>query len=89
MFGLSTSHILILGLIVLLFGSRRLPELGASMGKALRAFKSATDGQFVDDIAASSPPASSTKAAAALTHQPQESERVIVDQGVSQTVKKT
>lgn len=87
MFGLSTSHILILGLIVLLFGSRRLPELGASMGKALRAFKSATDGQLVDDIAGGTPAASSTQTAA-LTHQNQESERVIVEQGVSQTVTK-
>lgn len=46
MFGLSTSHLLILGFIALLFGSRRLPELGASMGNAIRAFKAATEGQI-------------------------------------------
>jgi sec-independent protein translocase protein TatA len=44
MFGLSTSHLIILGFIALLFGSRRLPELGASMGNAIRAFKAATEG---------------------------------------------
>jgi sec-independent protein translocase protein TatA len=43
MFGLSASHILILGVIVLLFGSRRLPELGSNLGKALHAFKAATE----------------------------------------------
>lgn len=86
MFGLSTSHILILGLIVLLFGSRRLPDLGAGMGKALRVFKSATDGQFVDDIAASSPAAFSAQTTAELTHHNQESERVILNQGKGQIV---
>ena len=45
MFGLSASHILILGVIVLLFGARRLPELGSSLGKALHAFKAATEGR--------------------------------------------
>ena len=45
MYGLSASHLIILGLIVLLFGAKRLPELGANLGKALHAFKSATDGR--------------------------------------------
>ena len=37
---LSLGHILILMLIVMLvFGSKRLPELGASMGKSIREFK--------------------------------------------------
>ncbi|MEK6704853.1 MAG: twin-arginine translocase TatA/TatE family subunit [Bdellovibrionota bacterium] len=45
MFGLSGSHLLILGLIVLLFGSRRIPELGSSLGKGLKAFKDAMDGK--------------------------------------------
>ena len=45
MFGLSASHILILGVIVLLFGARRLPELGTSLGKGLRAFRDATEGR--------------------------------------------
>lgn len=49
MFGLSVSHLIVLGIIVLLFGGRRLPELGSSMGKALHAFKTAMDGKFVDE----------------------------------------
>jgi sec-independent protein translocase protein TatA len=37
---LSLGHILILMLIVMLvFGTKRLPELGASMGKGIREFK--------------------------------------------------
>jgi sec-independent protein translocase protein TatA len=37
---LSLGHILIILLIVMLvFGSKRLPELGASMGKSIREFK--------------------------------------------------
>jgi len=51
MFGLSVGHLLILGIVILLFGAKRLPELGDSLGKGLRAFKAATDGQkgLLDD----------------------------------------
>ena len=55
MFGLSGSHLLVLGIIVLLFGSRRLPELGSSLGLAMRAFKDATEGRL-DDGRPSAPP---------------------------------
>lgn len=48
MFGLSAGHLIVLGIIVLLFGSRRLPELGSSLGKGMRAFKSAVDGKLDD-----------------------------------------
>lgn len=44
MFGLSGGHLIVLGIIVLLFGGRKLPELGSSMGKGLRAFKDAMEG---------------------------------------------
>lgn len=50
MFGLSASHILVLGIVVLLFGARRLPELGESFGKAVRAFRRATDGRFIEEL---------------------------------------
>ena len=33
--------IIILGLILLIFGWRRMPEIGSSMGKGIRTFKSA------------------------------------------------
>ncbi len=48
MFGMSASHLLILGIVVLLFGARRLPELGAALGQTVRQFKKAVDGSFDD-----------------------------------------
>ena len=40
MFGLGTTEALILlAIIVLMFGGRKLPELGKSMGKAITNFK--------------------------------------------------
>ena len=39
MFGLSGEHLLILAAVLLVFGPRKLPELGASIGKALKNFK--------------------------------------------------
>jgi len=39
MFGLSGEHLLILAGILLIFGPRKLPELGSSIGKAMRNFK--------------------------------------------------
>ena len=44
MFGYSWGPILIIMVIVLLlFGPKRLPELGESIGKAIKSFKSAHD----------------------------------------------
>jgi TatA/E family protein of Tat protein translocase len=45
MFGLSLGHLLILGLVVLLFGQRRLPELGWALGKGMEAFKRGLEGK--------------------------------------------
>lgn len=45
MFGLSLGHLLILGVVVLLFGHRRLPELGHALGKGLSAFKRGLEGK--------------------------------------------
>jgi TatA/E family protein of Tat protein translocase len=44
MFGISGEHILILGIILLIFGPKRLPELGNTLGKAMRNFKDAISG---------------------------------------------
>ena len=44
MFGISGEHLLILGIVLLMFGPRRLPELGNTMGKAIRNFKDAISG---------------------------------------------
>ena len=74
MFGLSLGHLLILSVVVLLFGSRRLPELGTAVGKGISAFKKGLSGE--EDLEASQghktqegprnpdavlPPSSSTK----------------------------
>ena len=45
MFGLSLGHLIILGFVALLFGHRRLPELGSAMGQGLAAFKKGLEGK--------------------------------------------
>ncbi len=49
MFGLSASHLMILTVVILLFGARRLPELGGSLGKSIRSFKKGLEGLDHDD----------------------------------------
>ena len=44
MFGISGEHLVILGIILLFFGPRRLPELGNTLGKAMKNFKDALSG---------------------------------------------
>jgi sec-independent protein translocase protein TatA len=44
MFGISFEHIIVLGVILLIFGPRRLPELGNTLGKAIRNFKDSISG---------------------------------------------
>ena len=44
MFGISFEHILIVGVILLIVGPRRLPELGNTMGKAIKNFKDSFSG---------------------------------------------
>jgi sec-independent protein translocase protein TatA len=51
MFGLSGGHLLIIAVVVLLFGSRRLPELGSALGRGVHAFKKGLDGKSTDDEA--------------------------------------
>jgi sec-independent protein translocase protein TatA len=49
MFGLSLGHLIILTVVVLLFGHRRLPELGHALGKGMSAFKKGLEGKDSDD----------------------------------------
>ncbi len=48
MFGISFEHILILGVILLIMGPKRLPELGKSLGMSIKNFKDSLNG--LDDV---------------------------------------
>lgn len=51
MFGIGATELLIvLGIVVVLFGARRLPELGSGVGKAIRNFKSGLSGKDEVDV---------------------------------------
>jgi sec-independent protein translocase protein TatA len=51
MFGLGATELLIiLGICVLLFGARRLPEIGAGLGKAIKNFKAGVSGKDEIDV---------------------------------------
>lgn len=50
MFGLGTQELLIiLGIVILLFGAKRLPELGKSLGLGIKEFKKTTKTIMEDD----------------------------------------
>lgn len=51
MFGLGAMELaIILGIVVLLFGARRLPEIGAGVGKAIKNFKAGVSGDDEIDV---------------------------------------
>ena len=51
MFGIGTTELLIvLTIVVVLFGARRLPDIGAGMGKAIRNFKSGLSSKDEIDV---------------------------------------
>ena len=51
MFGMGAMELLvILGIVVVLFGARRLPELGSGVGKAIRNFKAGISGKDELDV---------------------------------------
>jgi sec-independent protein translocase protein TatA len=53
MMGLSASHLLLLSVVVLLFGGRRIPEVAFGLGKGLRDFRSALNGQAISTLSVS------------------------------------
>jgi sec-independent protein translocase protein TatA len=75
MFGLRLPELLvILGIVILLFGAKKLPQLADSLGKGIRAFKKASDqdsdkdeqasqqqAQLRDGSATAKPPAEAKK----------------------------
>ena len=51
MFGVGTTELLIvLAIIVVLFGARRLPELGSGVGRAIRNFKAGLSSKDEIDV---------------------------------------
>lgn len=51
MFGIGTSELLVIfGICFLLFGARRLPELGTGVGKAIKNFKAGLSGTDEIDV---------------------------------------
>jgi sec-independent protein translocase protein TatA len=55
---LSIWHILILvGVMMLVFGSKRIPEIGASLGKGIQEFKRGLSSVTSDDAPSAPPPA--------------------------------
>ncbi len=51
MFGIGTTELLILlGIVIIIFGARRLPELGSGMGKAIKNFKAGVSGKDEIDV---------------------------------------
>ncbi len=51
MFGLGAWELaIILGIVVVLFGARRLPEIGSGVGKAIKNFKSGISGKDEIDV---------------------------------------
>jgi TatA/E family protein of Tat protein translocase len=44
MFGISGQHIIILIIVILIFGPKRLPELARTFGKAMRNFRDGLEG---------------------------------------------
>jgi len=51
MFGIGTTELLVVfGIVVVLFGARRLPELGSGVGKAIKNFKEGISGKDEIDV---------------------------------------
>ncbi len=46
----ATELLIILGICVLLFGARRLPEIGSGIGKAIKNFKAGVSGKDEIDV---------------------------------------
>ena len=51
MFGIGTTELfIILAIVMVLFGARRLPELGSGVGKAIKNFKAGISGKDEIDV---------------------------------------
>lgn len=72
--------VIILAVLLLLFGAKRLPEMGRSLGSGMREFKDAVTGKGDDDERELPPPPPERAAASSTTTAPKttapESERI-------------
>jgi sec-independent protein translocase protein TatA len=76
-FGIGIWELLILLLVLLLvFGPKRLPEMGRQLGKGMREFKDSVTGDSKDDEDVSLPPAESTVPAAPAAPESRERDTV-------------
>ena len=51
MFGIGTTELMILlAIVIVIFGARRLPELGSGLGKAIKNFKAGISGKDEIDV---------------------------------------
>ena len=54
MFGLGVPEIAVIGLVaVLIFGPKKIPEIGSALGKTIRGFKEEMDNPSLDDTSES------------------------------------
>jgi len=67
--------LIILVVLLLLFGAKRLPEMGKSLGRGMREFKDAVTGKD-DEPAELTPPPASPAPSSSTTTKPSETERV-------------
>ena len=79
MFGISGEHVLILLVVLLIFGPRKLPELGSSLGRAMKGFRDAMSGKDMEsepvvknEIPAAKPQQIAAEPVATPAAQPQE-----------------
>jgi sec-independent protein translocase protein TatA len=73
MYGLSGEHLLVILVILLIFGPRRLPDLGHSIGRTLKNFKDGMSGMNQPSAPESSPLLEAKEAKAAMA-EPQPAE---------------
>ncbi|ACL03468.1 Putative twin-arginine translocation protein, TatA/E family subunit [Desulfatibacillum aliphaticivorans] len=45
----STELLIVLGIVIILFGGKKIPEIGAGLGKGIRNFKNATSKKEIDE----------------------------------------
>ena len=70
--GEPTHWILILVLLLVLFGAKRLPELGSSLGSGMRGFKDALSGEGTPTSTLTAAAASDSPGSEERSHQPAE-----------------